>query len=204
MFYRTPESGARKIWHQIVWQTLQKPTPVFWRQFLAPVSGACVISISIDQPAEQKCSNALTYYQPGEIYSYPVSCGIMKTSSSESTTEINYLHAGNTQAEYRLKGRATKTEQLHPTPLPPAIRPLALRCWRSKTRNIGIAAFAWKGLMLGFQHYIYIIYVMQVWSVGCAADAVTARSRTWLAAHIGKKELKKQNWIQFPATAYDN
>ena len=39
MFYPTPESGARKIWRQIVWQTLQKPTPVFWRRFLDRVSG---------------------------------------------------------------------------------------------------------------------------------------------------------------------
>ena len=46
MFYPTPESGARKIWRHIVWQTLQKPTPVFWRRFLAPVSGPCVRGIS--------------------------------------------------------------------------------------------------------------------------------------------------------------
>ena len=45
LFYPTPESGARNIQHQIVWQTRQKPTPVFWRWFLAPVSGACVIGI---------------------------------------------------------------------------------------------------------------------------------------------------------------
>jgi len=45
MFYPTPESGARKIWRQIVWQTLQKPAPVFWRRFLAPVSGPCVRGI---------------------------------------------------------------------------------------------------------------------------------------------------------------
>ena len=44
MFYPTPESGARKIWHQIVWQTLQKPTPVFWRRFLERVSGVLVLS----------------------------------------------------------------------------------------------------------------------------------------------------------------
>ena len=45
LFYPTPESGARKIRHQIVWQTRQKQTPVFWRRFLAPVSGACVMGI---------------------------------------------------------------------------------------------------------------------------------------------------------------
>jgi len=38
MFYPTPESGARKIRHQIVWQTRQKPTPVFWHRFLERVS----------------------------------------------------------------------------------------------------------------------------------------------------------------------
>ena len=42
MFYPTPESGARKIRHQIVWQTRQKPTPVFWRRFLERVSWALV------------------------------------------------------------------------------------------------------------------------------------------------------------------
>jgi len=47
MFYPIPESGTRKIRHQIVWQTRQKPTPVFWGRFLAPVSGACVMGISI-------------------------------------------------------------------------------------------------------------------------------------------------------------
>jgi len=54
MFYPTPESGARKIWRQIVWQTLQKPTSVFWRRFLAPVSGPCVRGISDDDCLEDK------------------------------------------------------------------------------------------------------------------------------------------------------
>ena len=26
----------------------QKPTPVFWRRFLPPVSGACVMGITVD------------------------------------------------------------------------------------------------------------------------------------------------------------
>jgi len=42
---------TRKIWYQIVCQTHQKPVPVFWYQFLAMISGKCVMdNIKVNGP----------------------------------------------------------------------------------------------------------------------------------------------------------
>ena len=49
--YSLSKIGTRKIRHQIVRQMLQKPVPVFWNWFLAPISGTCVILLLSSQPS---------------------------------------------------------------------------------------------------------------------------------------------------------
>ena len=51
--YSLSKIGTRKIRHQIVRQMLQKPVPVFWNWFLAPISGTCVILLLSSQPSSR-------------------------------------------------------------------------------------------------------------------------------------------------------
>jgi len=47
LFYSVPDFGTRKNQYRFAWHTCRKPVQVFWYWFSVPVSGACVIDISI-------------------------------------------------------------------------------------------------------------------------------------------------------------
>ena len=91
---------TRKIWYQIVCQTRQKPVPVFWYQFLAMISGKCVMdNIKVNGPQTHRLPHNYHALPAGLVQSASL-CSVITVQTCVSRSLVRSRRRLTILAEY--------------------------------------------------------------------------------------------------------